>query len=156
VTHNLEEQVMGSANDSLAILPVRLAVGGGLTYHGYPKLFSGRGHQNIVSMLKQMGVPFPDAAGWAVGVVEFGGGLALIAGACTRLVSAVVVGEVAINLVAAWARHGFPQPLPGCQRLPGVEDSCFYGTGSLATLLAGGGPCSVDTWWRRRRGGRLR
>jgi putative oxidoreductase len=133
-------------------VPTRLVVGGGLAYHGFPKLFSKRGHENIVSMLKTMGVPEPELAGWAVGLVEFFGGLAIAAGARTKFVSALIYGEVVINLLAALARGGFPQPLPGCQPLPGVESSLFYGAGSLSLMLTGPGPCSVDARRQASRG----
>jgi putative oxidoreductase len=130
----------------LAQLPIRLAVGGGLIYHGAPKLFSARGHENIVSMLKAMGVPQSDLAGWVVGGIEFFGGLALISGTRVRTVSSVVLGMVAFNLGAVFRRGGYPQPLPGGQPLPGVEDSCFYGGGALSLLLAGAGKASTDRW----------
>ncbi len=116
--------------------PIRLVVGAGLAYHGYPKLFSAKGHENIVSMLTQMGMPLAEASGWAVGLLEFVGGIMLVAHRRTRLLSAVVLGEVIVNLAVAAARGGFPEPLPGAQPLPGWESSSFYGAGALTVLLA--------------------
>jgi putative oxidoreductase len=118
-----------------AARPIRLVLGGGLVYHGAPKLFTAHGHENIVSMLEAMGVPHAEAAGWAVGAFEFFGGLALLADRRVRLVSSLLAGQVALNLLAALRRGSFPEPLPGGQPLPGVEDSLFYGLGSLALLL---------------------
>jgi putative oxidoreductase len=116
--------------------PIRLVVGAGLAYHGAPKLFTARGHENISSMLTQMKIPLPELAGWGVGVIEFAGGVALLANWRTRVVAGLVVGEVVANLASAAARGGFPVPLPGGQPLPGWEASFFYGAGALTLLLA--------------------
>jgi putative oxidoreductase len=125
-------------------LPLRLVTGGFLAYHGFVKLSSRRGHENIVFMLKQMGMPASDLMGWAVGGFEFFGGLALVAGIRTRATAGVVVGEVVVNLLNALRHGGFPTPLPGGQPLPGVESSCFYGSCSTVLLMTGGGKLSVD------------
>jgi putative oxidoreductase len=127
-----------------APLPLRLVMGGGLAYHGFVKLSSRRGHENIVSMLQQMGVPSSDLAGWGVGAFEFFGGLAFIAGIRTRAMAGVVVGEVVWNLLSALRHGGYPTPLPGGDPLPGVERSCFYGACSTVLLMTGGGRLSVD------------
>lgn len=116
--------------------PIRLVVGSGFAYHGTPKLFTRKGHENISSMLATIGVPLPEAAGWAVGALEFFGGLALVFRKQTKLAAAVVVGEVIINLTTAALRGGFPEPIPGGQPLPGWESSSFYGGGALTVLLS--------------------
>jgi putative oxidoreductase len=116
--------------------PIRLVVGSGFAYHGAPKLFTAKGHENITKMLTDMGVPLPEAAGWGVGVLEFFGGLALVFRKRTKLAAAVVVGEVVINLITAAVRGGFPEPIPGGQPLPGWESSFFYGGGALTVWLA--------------------
>ncbi len=43
----------------LAPVPVRMIVGGGLAYHGYPKIFTADGHASFLYIMKGMGVPFP-------------------------------------------------------------------------------------------------
>ncbi len=64
-----------------APLPLRLVVGTGLIVHGGIKLFVEGGHENIVHLIAQLGVPFPSLMGWVVGIVEFGGGLGILLGA---------------------------------------------------------------------------
>jgi uncharacterized membrane protein YphA (DoxX/SURF4 family) len=127
-----------------APVPIRAVVGGGLAYHGAPKIFTSSGHQNIVSMLREMDVPQPDLMGWVVGALELFGGLALLAGVRVRGVSASILGEVVVNVLNGVRRGAFPQPLPGQQPLPAYEASFFYGCCSVALMLAGAGKLSVD------------
>jgi putative oxidoreductase len=127
-----------------ALFPIRLVVGLGLVYHGYPKLFSEAGRASFLNIVEQMGLPEPKISVFLIGVLEFGGGLLLVGGAFTTLVAAAILVEVVINLVVAAVRGGFPQPLPGGQTLPGFEMSLFYGSGVLALILAGPGAWSID------------
>ena len=72
---------MNGASCKWAPLPLRLMIGVGFMYHGYPKLFTSEGHGAFVGMLQNIGIPAPGVAAWGVGVVEFVGGLALVLGA---------------------------------------------------------------------------
>jgi putative oxidoreductase len=134
-------------------LPLRLVMGGRLACHGFVKLSSRRGHENIVSLLRQTGAPLPEAAGWAVGLYEFFGGLCIVAGVRTRLNAQIVIGEVAFNLANALRRGGYPVPLPGGEPLPDTERSLFYGACALSLLATGPGRLSCDRAAGRRLGG---
>jgi putative oxidoreductase len=123
---------------------LRLLVGGAFVYAGVPKLFSVAGRHSFVTMMRAIGAPFPDAVGWLVGVLEFGGGVLLLLGAFTRLVAAVLALEVAINVIIARRRGGFPQPEPGQQPLPGYGLSALFGAGLALLTLLGAGLCSID------------
>jgi putative oxidoreductase len=127
-----------------APIPIRIVLGLGLAYHGFPKLFSALGQASFISMLQSMGVPAPGLMVWVIGILEFGGGLLLFLGAFTEIVAAVIVVEIIINLGVALIRGGFPQPLPGQQPLPGVEVSLVYMAGLLAIMLTGAGVYSID------------
>lgn len=127
-----------------APIPIRAVLGGGLVYHGAPKLLTCSGHEDIVSMLRKMDVPQSDIMGWVVGAVELFGGIALLAGAKVRWVSALVAGQAAISILSGVRRGGFPRPLPGGQPLPGYEASFFYTACSLALTISGAGRLSVD------------
>ncbi len=135
-----------------APLPIRLVLGLGLVYHGFPKLFSADGRASFVNILEGMGVPEPKLGVTLIGILEFGGGILLIGGAFTTIAAAAIVIEIIINLGVAAVRGGFPQPLPGQQPLPGYEMSLAYGAGLLALVLSGPGALSVD---RRRASPRL-
>jgi putative oxidoreductase len=136
-------QVQGNL-DEWAPVPIRLVSGAGLMYHGAPKLFSRRGHENIVHLLKETGAPDPELTSWGVGALEFFGGLCLVLGVRTRPIAAVVCSTVVFNLAHALRQGGWPDPLPGCQPLPHVEDSFFYGGCTAALVLSGPGRLAVQ------------
>ena len=140
-----------------APLPIRIVLGIGFIYHGFPKLFSAEGHQMFEGMLTQSGVPAPNIMSYLVGVVEFFGGLILIAGAYVGAVSILLIIDM---LVAAFLVHlpnGFnfihitgmadSGPTFG---MPGYEVILLYIAGLLALLLGGAGALSVDDAWSRK------
>jgi putative oxidoreductase len=82
----------------LGLLLLRVALGGILIYHGYPKLF---GHtRDAMQAYTHMGLP-----GYFVyiaGVIEFFGGCMLIVGLFTRLAGLLLAGEMTVGL---WKLH---------------------------------------------------
>lgn len=132
-------------------MPLRLMLGFGFLYHGLPKVASSPGHAMFVGMLRDIGVPAPDATAWFVGVVEVAGGLALLAGAFVALATIPLIIDM---LVAAFTVHlpaGFSfmnvigmnesGPVLG---MPGMEIPFLYIAGLLALLIGGAGAWSVD------------
>lgn len=143
-------------------IPLRLMLGFGFLYHGLPKIVSSRGHAMFVGMLRDIGVPAPDATAWFVGAVEVAGGLALLAGAFVALATIPLVIDM---LVAAFTVHrpaGFSfmnvigmnesGPVLG---MPGMEIPFLYIAGLLALLIGGAGAWSVDARLAAARSGRL-
>ncbi len=141
-----------------ASLPLRLILGIGFVYHGYPKLFSDQAHDGFVGMLQSIGVPAPGLAAWAVGAVEFFGGLALIAGAFVLIVSLLGIANMLTALFTVHLPNGFnfinitgmteSGPTFG---MPGYEVNLLYIAGFLALAVAGAGALSVDHVLARRR-----
>jgi len=62
-----------------ALLPLRLMIGFGFAAHGYVKL--GRGPDKFATILNAIGVPHPHVMAWLTSVLEFVGGISLMAGA---------------------------------------------------------------------------
>ena len=56
---------MGKEWNDWASLPLRLILGFGFAYHGYPKLFGG--HDGFAGMLTNLGIPAPGLMAWLVG-----------------------------------------------------------------------------------------
>lgn len=127
-----------------APLPLRLFLGGGLILHGGIKLFAPGGHANIAHLVGQLGVPFADALGWLVGVVEFGGGLGILLGVFFRLATVVNALNVAGLLVLGFVAGGIPGPLPGGDPLPGFREALLILAGVVSLLLSGPGRLALS------------
>jgi len=145
---------------SLGLLLLRSVIGVIMLVHGYPKLFGGEGKseelpdeakealgetfvgsveqggvEGTVRMMEQLGIPNPRMSAWGIGLVEFGGGLAMILGWKARPAAAAIAFSqlVAVNKVHA------PQGLVG-----GYEFNASIIAGAGCIALAGPGKLSVD------------
>ena len=86
---------MTDARINWAPVPLRIIIGFGFMYHGWPKLFSTEGHAMFLGMLQGIGVPGAEVMAWLVGALELFGGAALMLGAFTPIVSALLIGNIA-------------------------------------------------------------
>ncbi len=132
-------------------LPLRLVLGIGFVYHGYPKLFTSSGREMFVGMLNQIGVPLSGLMSWIVAVVEFFGGLALIVGALLPVVALLGIINMLVAMFAVHLPHGFNfMNITGMTDqgpqfgMPGYEVNLLYIAGFAALLLGGSGRLSVD------------
>ncbi len=149
---------MGKTWNEYASVPLRVLLGFGFAYHGFPKLFSSQGHDMFVGMLQNIGVPAAGLASWLVGIVEFFGGLLLIAGAFVTIISVLGIIDMLVAMFTVHLPNGFnflnitgmteAGPTFG---MPGYEVNVLYIAGFLALALAGAGALSVDRWLSERR-----
>jgi len=134
-----------------ALLPLRLIIGFGFMAHGYAKL--SKGVDGFANILQTIGIPAPGLAAWATALIEFFGGLAILAGAFVPLVS---IPLLIIMLVAFFTIHltfGFSSikltamTASGPQfGTVGYELNLLYIAGLLTLVLGGASPFSVDRW----------
>jgi putative oxidoreductase len=135
-----------------APLPLRLCLGLGLMLHGGIKLFAAGGHENIAYLVGQLGVPFPDLAGWVVGIVEFGGGAGMLLGGFFKLSTVANLLNVGGLLVLGALAGGIPAPLPGGDPLPQFREALLILAGIVSLLLSGAGAYSLRELLAGRRG----
>ncbi len=142
---------MQSSWSKWAPMPLRLVIGFGFVYHGFPKLFSSQGHQMFQGMLEGIGVPAAGLMAWAVGIVELLGGLALIAGAFVSVASVLLIIDMLVALFAVHLPVGFSfMNITGMTEagpqfgMPGYEVPLLYLAGLLALFLRGPTHMSMD------------
>ncbi len=146
-----------------ALLPLRLLIGFGFAAHGFSKLSAGP--QKFADILQTIGVPMPNLMAWLTALIEFFGGLAVMAGA---FVSVVSIPLTIIMLVAMFSIHlpygfsaiklmGITENVPQFGT-PGIEVNLLYIVGLITLVLGGAGSFSIDHMLARRNGrdGRLR
>jgi putative oxidoreductase len=137
-------------------LPLRLILGFGFMFHGWDKISDGT--EGFQGMLQMIGVPGGAATAWMVALLEFFGGLALIAGALIPIVAPLLIINMLVAMVTVHLPHGFSfmnmtgmGPEGPTFGIPGYEINLLYIAGLTALLLGGAGAYSVDRMRRERR-----
>jgi putative oxidoreductase len=145
---------------SLGLLVLRLVIGGIFFFHGYPKLFGGKGKSAGLSeatkatlgqafvdslenggiaattgFMEHLNIPQPKLAAWAVTLAEFGGGLAMILGFKTRPAAAAAAFSQLVALNKVHAGQGM---------VGGYEFNLALIGGATALAIAGPGKLSLD------------
>lgn len=152
---------MGSWNkeswSKWALLPLRLIIGYGFMAHGFAKL--SRGPEGFAGILQTMGVPAPGLMAWIIALVEFFGGLAIMAGALVAIVSIPLAITMLVAMFTIHLPYGFSSiKLMGLTEsgpqfgTPGYEVNLLYIAGLLTLVLGGAGPLSIDRGLARRKG----
>lgn len=141
-------QRLVSTGNSLAFLPLRLAVGIVFVAHGSQKLFGWFGGNG----LEGTGGFFEEAIGlspgifWAfsAGAAEFLGGILLFFGLLTRL-GALLIAIVMVTAILLVHRDAF------FVNEGGMEFALTLLAAALALLIGGGGALSLDRFLNRNR-----
>jgi putative oxidoreductase len=120
---------------------LRIALGSVFVMHGWQKL-AVLGHSGVAGFLGQLGVPFPAVGAALLVAVELGGGLALLAGAFTRVAGLLIAGAMLVATVTVHLPNGYFLP-------NGYEFTLTLLMASLAVTMTGAGAYSVDRWLSR-------
>jgi putative oxidoreductase len=125
----------GSSTQSWGLTILRIVVGFVFLMHGYQKLFK-MGFHGVGGMFAHWGIPLPFVFSVVVTLVEFVGGILLIAGIATRAAAALLVIDMLVAILVVHLKHGFFAPM-------GVELPLTLLAASLCLVLAGGGMLSL-------------
>lgn len=123
------------------LLLMRIALGVVFVMHGGQKLFV-YGHAGVASGMAALGLPLPGLSAALITAVELGGGIALLAGAFTRVAAFLIAGAMAVATVSAHLSAGYFLP-------SGFEYTLTLMLSSLAVFMTGPGAYSVDAAWAR-------
>jgi putative oxidoreductase len=126
----------------LALLLLRLTIGGIFIAHGAQKLFT-FGFAGVTGAFGHMGVPMPGFTGPLVALVEFFGGIALVIGLLTRLAAIGLACDMIGAIIFVHFKGGFFLP-------QGYEYALLLVASNIALILAGAGDYSVDARIGRR------
>lgn len=127
------------------LLILRLVVGVVFVTHGWPKLLDGAAGTS--QFFAQLGIPLPGVTAWLITLLEFFGGLALIAGLFVTLVSALFIVHMAVGIILVHLPMGWYVIGPG---QGGVEFNVLLIASLLALVLTGPGRPAVDHLLARR------
>jgi putative oxidoreductase len=111
---------------------------------GVGALFLQHGLQKVFGLLGGKAVPLASLMGVA-GILEFGGGLLLIAGLFVRPVAAILTVEMLVAYVKAHVPRG-TWPVQN-----GGEPALLFALAFLFLVAHGAGAFSLDAWLARRR-----
>jgi putative oxidoreductase len=121
-------------NCGLTVL--RIVVGIVFLAHGYQKLFH-LGFGGVAGMFGHLGIPLPHVFAVIVTLVEFVGGIMLIAGLAVRVAAALIACDMVVAILKVHLPHGF------FNQNGGVEFPLMLLAAAICLTLAGGGALSL-------------
>ena len=128
-----------AAYSDYAALLLRIAIGILFVVHGYPKLFGKEmGLKKVAEFFKSVGITFAPLAALVVGVLEFFGGLALIAGLLTRVIAALLAIQMVVALLVS--KFKLKKAFSG-----GWELDFLLIAALIALAIIGAGMWAIDT-----------
>jgi putative oxidoreductase len=127
---------VGTAAD-LGPLLIRLGVGSVFAVHGW-QTFDG-GVSNFAGFLDSLGVPFPELVAWLQVIAEGVGGVLIVVGLLTRLVTLPLIANMVGAILLVKVDVGFVVP-----DATGAELDVALLAGLLGLLFIGPGRYSVD------------
>ncbi len=133
-----------------APLPIRLIFGVNFLIFGFPKLFTAAGHASVFQLLEGLNVPLPQVVSWAVGLIEFGGSLAILLGfflPAAAWLNIISTGGLAFQALIIGR---LPEPFPGQPLFPDYGISLVLIGGLLALAIGESGKYSIDAIRARR------
>jgi putative oxidoreductase len=126
---------MSSGLQSYGLTVLRVVVGIVFLVHGYQKIFK-FGLHGVTGMLGHLGIPLPAFFAVVLILVEFVGGILLIAGLATRIAAALIAIDMIVAILVVHLKNGFFNP-------GGFEFPLTLLAAAICLAIAGGGAFSL-------------
>ena len=127
--------------EDVALLVLRLVLGGVFVAHGAQKLFGsfgGPGIEGTTGFHEQLGIKPARPMAVLAGLTEFLGGILVVAGFLTPLAALALIGVMAVAVLTVKLKNGF------FAANGGYEYNLVLAAIALALVLAGGGAYGLD------------
>lgn len=127
--------------EDVALLVLRLVLGGVFVAHGAQKLFGsfgGPGIEGTTGFHEQLGIKPARPMAVLAGLTEFLGGILVVAGFLTPLAALALIGVMAVAVLTVKLKNGF------FAANGGYEYNLVLAAVALALALAGGGAYGLD------------
>lgn len=128
----------------IGLLVARIVLGVALVAHGWAR-WDIHGMDAEVRLLTEHGVPQPELFAWGALILEIAGGVMLVFGFFTRIVSALVIAQNVLIIV--WLRHSFGPYLAS----GGYEYNVVLATLAFVLVCFGAGRTGIDMLFRKER-----
>jgi putative oxidoreductase len=132
-----------ASNQSWAITILRIVIGVVFMAHGAQKLFQ-LGIHGVAGFFGAAGIPLPLVSATIVTLVEFVGGILLIAGLLTRWAAALNAFDMVVAILVVHLKNGF------FDQNHGVEFPLTMLAACIVLAVVGPGAASVDGALARR------
>ena len=127
-------------NPDLGLAILRVVVGVIFIAHGAPKIFGGM--EGSAGFFGSLGIPLPIVAAWMISLLEFLGGIALIAGFLVTPIALLLTTHMLIGILLVHAANGFY--VVGREAQGGVEFNLLLGASLLMLVFGGPGLAALD------------
>ena len=127
-------------NPELGLAILRIVLGVIFIAHGAPSLFGGM--EGTTEFMRSLGMPLPLVAAWAISLLEFLGGISLIAGFLVTPVSLLLIVQMMMGIVLVQAARGFYVMGPNANG--GIEFSLLLAASLLMLVFGGPGLAAMD------------
>jgi len=143
----IDSLLEGVGRTDIAFLLNRIAVGMFFMFSGYHKLFNAQRHRVLVDELKVLGIPALWFNAWWVPIVEFSGGVAVVAGLFAPLAALGLIAIILVaNVTSGRQRIQSYKPIDEADRIADwlYLPETLYAFMLLMVVAAGAGPYSID------------
>ena len=133
----------------LPILVMRVVLGVFFAHTGYLKVFTEKGQQQMLHIVTQSGIPFPEINAMAASVSEMVGGGLLVVGLFTMPASLILAGVMGVAFVTNYLPDMPTGSILSAIKFLAYNIEFLYVLIFTWLMFEGPGKISLDSWLRK-------